>query len=190
MHDDSMRRTGDDQLVYGMTKHMSGISPNEVFGKIITANGGGNWSADGRLRAYWTVHPEPGACPACRAMEGLQYLEEPRRPHPNCKCEIRRRDMPVVNIFGTLHGFDDHELHHFSASQKITVTVINQGPFPAGARILVDRNWEHVKETGPLGIWKSGSFEFTKFGELPLYWQVELFYDFGDYSTISYNITD
>ena len=58
----------------------------------------------------------------------------------------------------------------FNAGQKITVEVKNLGPFAAGARIQVDD--EIWKSSGFMFPGKSKTFEFTKFGEIPLPWKV------------------
>jgi len=180
---------GDDQRVYGMPKHMVGVSISESLKKM-EARQSGNYggTASDSQRSYWTVHPKPKACDKCKAMEGLRYLEEPQRPHPNCKCEIRQHSMPVVSKTGTLQGHGSRATEKFEAGQKITMEIKNLGPFGAGARIHVDGSvWE---ATGMLAPGMSKSFEFTKFGEIPMTWEVTLSYDGGDNSTMQYFIRE
>ncbi len=106
--------------------------------------------------------------------------------HPNCQCEIRQEPIPNVNIVGTLQGFEDTATEIFGAGQKITVTIKNLGPFAAGARVWVDRSeW---KATQTLFPGQSEAFVFTKFGELPVPWEVFLICLAGDNSTLQYFI--
>ncbi|HAS87870.1 MAG TPA: hypothetical protein DCS48_00955 [Desulfovibrio sp.] len=46
---------------------------------------------------YWTVHPNPGACDKCQDMADEIYRQEPERPHPNCKCQIKRHAIVPKN---------------------------------------------------------------------------------------------
>jgi RHS repeat-associated protein len=44
---------------------------------------------------YWTIIPSTNACDMCQAMANVRFYEEPKRPHPNCKCFIKKhRVMP------------------------------------------------------------------------------------------------
>lgn len=106
-------------------------------------------------------------------------------PHPNCKCEIKKHYIGV-NIMGMLDGHGSRDTTKFNAGQKITVEVRNLGPFAAGARIQVDGDvWE---STGHMFPGQSRSFEFTKFGEIPLPWKVMIMYDGAGNSSIQYFI--
>ncbi len=40
-------------------------------------------------KKYWTFLPKPEACAKCQAMKDLYFEDEPQRPHPNCKCELK-----------------------------------------------------------------------------------------------------
>ncbi len=40
---------------------------------------------------------ESGSCHACNELDGQVFDEEPERPHPNCKCEIREIDEKETN---------------------------------------------------------------------------------------------
>lgn len=40
-------------------------------------------------KKYWTFLPKPTACAKCQAMKDLYFEDEPERPHPNCKCELK-----------------------------------------------------------------------------------------------------
>lgn len=159
-------------MVYGLPKHMSSVA--------------GESPQSGEAKGYyWTIHPKPKACDKCKAMAAWKYPQEPKRPHPNCKCEIKKHYIGV-NIVGTVAGHGSRDTKTFNAGQKITVEVRNLGPFGAGARIQVDG--EVWKNTGHMVPGTSQTFEFTKFGEIPLPWKVMIMYDGADSSTVQYFI--
>lgn len=54
---------GDDQLVYGMPKHMSAVA------------GRGN-ATDSSPTTYWRYNPKPKACEKCQAMNGVWFKEK------------------------------------------------------------------------------------------------------------------
>ena len=85
MNEKLYQHIGDDQLVYGMPKHMVG-SVSLSSGKTEDETAGNN------SRTYWTVHPKSKACDKCQAMAGIKFSEKPERPHPNCKCEMREHE--------------------------------------------------------------------------------------------------
>lgn len=88
MNEKLYQHIGDDQLVYGMPKHMVG-SVSLSSGKTKDETAGNN------SRTYWTVHPKSKACDKCQAMAGIKFSEKPERPHPNCKCEMREHKVTV-----------------------------------------------------------------------------------------------
>ena len=104
-----MRHLGDDQLVYGMPKHMVGVSTKESLARWQE-----KWAREAaekeqeaepeKGKHYWTVHPKPGACDVCKSMEGFVFTEEPARPHPNCRCRIEKHDKPPVGTQWTFDG--------------------------------------------------------------------------------------
>ncbi|WP_147819629.1 hypothetical protein [Salidesulfovibrio onnuriiensis] len=135
---------------------------------------------------YWTIHPKPTACKACKALEGQEFTEKPERPHPNCKCDIRKHTRPI-NIMGTLEGYEAHTTETFHAGQVIEVEVKNIGGFVCGADIRVDGQiWDGTGHLKPGG---SSIFSYSKFGEIPLPWTVYLLYKGGNNSTLQYTIT-
>ena len=75
---------GDDQLVYGIPKHMSAVA------------------GSGKEATYWRYHPKPQACDKCQAMKGLWFDENPEPVHPNCKCEIE--EFRAVKVTGRADG--------------------------------------------------------------------------------------
>lgn len=69
---------------------------------------------------YWIVHPKPKACEKCKAMEGKEFMEKPERPHPNCKCEIKKHPLrkPKRYINGSLTGY---EWYSFNGGRQINI---------------------------------------------------------------------
>jgi hypothetical protein len=162
---------GDDQLIHGLPKHMEAVA-----------------GAD--KNAYWEIVPGKNACATCQTMRGMRFPYRPGPVHPNCTCELRQVAQSVrrtrVLAFGQLQGYEATAFERFEAGQRITVEIRNLGPFPAGARIQVDRDqWE---ATGHLLPGVSESFEFTKFGDTPMTWEVSLLSVAADNSTLLYFI--
>jgi len=162
---------GDDQTIFGLPKHMEAVVGNDE-------------------NAYLEIVPGKDACFACRMMSGRRFDEKPSPVHPNCNCEIRRVAPPErqkgVVAYGFLQGYEAQETERFEAGQKITVEIRNLGPFLAGARMQVDRDeWRATRHLSP-GM--SESFEFTKFGDTPMTWEVYLLSVAADNSTLLYSI--
>lgn len=171
MSDNKVRHIGDDQLIHGLPKHMEAI-------------------AGGDKNTYWEIVPGKNACATCRTMRGLRFPKYPGPVHPNCNCEIVQVASPErrkgVVAFGDLQGFEAHETEQFEAGQKITVTITNLGPFPAGARVQADRDeWKATRHLPPS---MSESLDFTKFGDTPMAWEVFLLSVAADNSTLRYVI--
>lgn len=116
--------------------------------------------------------------------EGVHW-EEPKRPHPNCKCEIREESI-LVGINGNLQGWRDTASETFPAGQGISVTITNMGLGLGGVHITVDGS--ECKSTGHMRNYSSRTFRFTKFGEIPLTWQVEFMSDSADECFFVYEI--
>lgn len=82
------QHTGDNQLIYGMPKHMSSS----------VSLSSGNSTTEGEMKSYWRYHPKPQACDKCQAMKGLWFEEDPGPVHPNCKCEIE--EFEAIRVTG------------------------------------------------------------------------------------------
>lgn len=162
---------GDDQLIHGLPKHMQAV-----------AGEGEN--------TYWEIVPAENACAVCRTMRGMRFAKYPGPVHPNCNCEIIRVPPPErqkgVVAYEYLQGFEAQDSVQVIAGQKITVTIANLGPFPAGARVQVDQDeWKATRHLLPN---MSESLEFTKFGDTPMAWEVFLLSVAADNSTLQYVI--
>jgi len=166
-----VQHTGDDQLVYGLPKHMVAVA------------------GDGKTE-YWEIVPGPNACATCKSMRGIRFDHYPGPVHPNCTCEIKRvpppERQPRVVDFGDLQGDGARHFSSFLAGQKITITFLNLGPFPAGVGMRVDQTVEKV--TGQLLPGFPTAFEFTKFGDTPMTWELFLIYLGLDGSTIRFEV--
>jgi len=162
---------GDDQPVYGLPKHMVAVAEN------------GN-------NTYWEIVPGKSACATCKAMRGMRFDRKPGPVHPNCTCEIRPvaqpERQPGVVDFGLLQGDGDSKFASFLAGQKITITFLNLGPFPAGVAMRVDQTVEQL--TGQLQPGLPKAFDFTKFGDTPMTWNLVLIYLGLDGSTIRFEV--
>lgn len=136
---------------------------------------------------YWKVIPNMGACEACQAMGEGVHWEKPERPHPNCKCEIKP-DSIQVNVFNTLKGWRNTASEQFTAGQSINVTIFSMGLSLSGVRVTVDGLIKRC--TGHMTPGASETYNFSKFGEIPLTWRVELMTDVGDNCMFKYHITN
>ena len=173
MRRNSNQHVGDDQLVHGLPKHMEAVAKNSD-------------------NTYWEIIPGKNACFTCQTMRGKRFAYNPGPVHPNCTCEMRRvaqperQRQPGVVEFGSLQGDGDSSFITFLAGQKITITFLNLGPFPAGVGMRVDQTVEQL--TGQLLPGLPKAFEFTKFGDTPMTWELSLIYLGLDGSTIGFDV--
>ena len=131
------------------------------------------------------LSPNEGACEKCQAMGEGVHWEKPERPHPNCKCEIKPESIRVGK-FGKLEGWRDTASETFTAGQGINVTIKNMGLGLGGVHVTVDGT--EYKSTGHMRSGSSQTFHFSKFGEIPLTWHVELMSDGADECMFHYQI--
>ena len=171
MGNNGIQHIGDDQLISGLPKHMEAVA------------------GDGK-NTYWEIVPGKNACATCQTMRGMRFEKNPVPVHPNCACEVIRvpppERQPRVVASGDLQGYGAHDTKQFEAGQVITVEIRNLGPFWAGAGIRVDGT--ESKTTDLMWPGKVMTFEFSKFREHPVPWEVFLIYLGGDNSTILYSI--
>lgn len=91
---------GDDQLVYGMPKHMVGVA-----GQSKQSSDAQTLELDEMDEGYyWTVQVGPKACDACLARVGVKFSEEPGPLHPNCQCKAIKHYKPPVKTEWTFDG--------------------------------------------------------------------------------------
>lgn len=165
------RHIGDDQLVYGLPKHMVAVAEN------------GNTT-------YWKIVPSKSACATCRSLRGMRFERNPVPVHPNCACDVRRvpapERQPGVKAFGRLQGHDERAEEQLLARQTITVELHNLGPLPAAIWIKVDQmKWK------PTRYFLAGErlfLDFSKFGDTPMTWEVTLHSLGLDGSAVDYRI--
>ena len=128
MGDNRVQHIGDDQLIYGLPKHMEGV-----------ANTGAN--------EYLEIVPSKNACRTCKTMGGKRFDRKPVPIHPNCTCEARRVGppewQPGVIDYGSLQGDGDRYFKSFLAGQKITITFLNLGPSRQVWECGLTRQWKN-----------------------------------------------
>lgn len=162
---------GDDQLIYGLPKHMEAVAGQDK-------------------NAYWEIVPSANACATCHTMRGLRFPKYPGPVHPNCNCEIVQVAPPErqkrVVAFGRLQGYEDRAAEQFLAGQAITVELHNLGPSPAAVWIMVDQTkWDPTRYFLP---GERLFVDYSKFGDTPMTWEVIIHYLGLDASTIDYRI--
>jgi len=181
---------GEDQLVYGMPKHMAGVSTQESLAQFKKAEAEYESSnqaqpSDPKGDYYWTVHPKSKACDKGQALAGKEFMEKPERPHPNCKCEIKKHPLrrPKRYLNGSLNK---HAQHRFIGGRHITVTArYNSGGFGGGVGITPN----HADYQGcyiPPGC--SHSFEFNSEVETPVAWMLDFWALGSDNCQYAYTI--
>jgi hypothetical protein len=172
MSKSTVRHIGYDQLVYGMPKHMvgqAGSSPKDPKGDF-----------------YWTVHPKPKACEKCKALEGREFMVEPSRPHPNCKCEIKkhplRRKKRYIN--GSVTGYSREG---FVGGRQVEITFKGiSGGITSGVQLLSNQGHSQQIACMPL---TTNSAMLTARQEPPVDWVINLTAAGSDNVMISYTIT-
>lgn len=186
----STKRIGDDQLIGGLPKHMVGVFTQqslEKFKKAETEAGkaGGNNPTDPKGNHYWTVHPKPGACDTCKAMEGKEFMEEPERPHPNCRCEIKKHPLrrPKRYINGSLTGY---ERETFVGGRQIELSFDGMsGGMTSGLHLI--SNHGHSEQIACMPF-TSNSTVLTADVEPPVYWEIQMIAAGSDNVMINYTI--
>ncbi len=190
MTNDWVQHIGDDQLVYGMPKRMVGVSTQESLAKFKKAEAEYERSNqankfDSKGDYYWTVHPKPKACEKCQAMGGKEYMEEPERPHPNCKCEIKKHPLrrPVRYINGYLTG---HAWHRFTGGKRVEISFQGVSGFGA-AGVHLYSNYGHSEQVS-CPPHTSNQTSFVVEQSAPILWKITL-KDVGNNTGINYTIT-
>ncbi|NDV27516.1 hypothetical protein [Desulfovibrio sp. JC010] len=152
------------------------------------------------LHTYWTVHPKSKACIKCKEMTGYRHNEEPERPHPNCKCEIRKHTSKKkpkddarskeYTINGSVSSQTSFWAKKFIAGQSLQIKVRNMGPSVlGGVDISVDGSSAINPAHIPIGT--SKTYRISQFGKVPVTWDLEIkpagvdncFFTFEIYST-------
>ena len=104
MKEQWMQHIGDDQLVNGMPKHMVGVAANMEQKKSGPVPGDPPYRTrpkKAETGTFWTVHPKDKACDKCKAMAGIQFEEEPERPHPTASARFGSTDRSEDSIILT-----------------------------------------------------------------------------------------
>lgn len=186
----NVQHIGDDQLVYGMPKRMVGVSTQESLAKLKKAEADyesnrDNPPKDPKGDYYWTVHPKPKACEKCKALEGKEFMEKPERPHPNCKCEIKKHPLRRAKRY--INGYlSDHAWHLFTGGKQIDISFdgVSGGPL-AGAH--VQSNYGHSQQVACMPH-SSNATTLTVDQTPPVPWRITLM-AVGNNTGINYTIT-
>lgn len=185
-----VQHIGDDPLIYGMPKHMVGISTKDSLAKWQQAQneGGGPKQpeqSDVEGKYYWTIHPKPNACDKCKALAGKKFLKEPERTHPNCKCEIKKHPLrrPTRYINGSITG---HEWLRFEGGKNITIHLTGVwGGITTGVWIEVNGESQETVACPPRTV---HTINFTGDGNPPIIWTIRFLAIGSDNVQVDYTI--
>jgi len=182
----NVQHIGDDQLVYGLPKHMVG-SPSQKNAKRENSPGSRDSPDKPDTQVFWTVHPKNKACDACKAMEGIKFAEEPERPHPNCKCEIRRHEHTPGKrrLGGFIKGYDGNAVEQFFGLGLVRVT-IRHVTGALGSGVHVYSNLDGVRQGHTLG--KEVVFTFGALTDTPILWNIHIVQKGADNTLVKYEI--
>jgi len=186
MTKDWVKYIGDDQLVYGMPKRMVGVSTQESlakFKKVESEYERKNQvnKFDPKGRYYWTVHPKPKACDKCKALEGIEFMEEPERPHPNCKCEIKKHPLrrPKRYINGSVSG---HAREVFVGGRQVDISFEGiSGGITSGVHLISSQG--HSEQIACMPF-TSNSTTLIASENPPVDWRIELGADIDNYAAL------
>ncbi|MEF2230066.1 MAG: hypothetical protein V3571_03990 [Pseudodesulfovibrio sp.] len=134
----------------------------------------------------WTVHPKPDACDKCKALEGKEFMEEPERPHPNCKCEIRKHPLrrPKRYINGSVTGYS---LEVFVGGKQVDISFDGiSGGITSG--VLLMSNQGHSEQIACMPF-TNNSTTLSAGHEPPVNWRLDLIATGSDNVMINYTIT-
>jgi hypothetical protein len=190
MTNDWVQHIGDDQLVYGMPKRMVGVSTQESLAKFkkVEAEYERNNRAnkfDPKEDYYWTVHPKPKACEKCQALAGKEFMEEPERPHLNCKCEIKKHPLrrPKRYINGSLTG---HAYETFTGGDHVGISFEGiSGGLASGVHL--SSNHGHSEQIACMPF-SSNSTSLDAGQKPPVDWQIHMVAAGSDNVMINYTI--
>lgn len=120
-------------------------------------------------------------------MEGIKFKEEPERPHPNCKCEIRKNEAtPEKRYFsGLLSGYEDNAVYQFRGLDTVVVAVTHvTGALASGVQIFSNRDGSRQSHT----LGGSVSFEFYTATDVPVLWSIHLIQKGADNTMVRYDV--
>lgn len=131
------------------------------------------------------MHPKPKACEKCLVLEGEQFTEEPSRPHPNCRCEIKKHSLrkQKKHINGSL---SIHEWHRFKGGRHVQIKLRGVwGGLTTG--VWIEVNGKSEKNVAcPPGI--SHTIDLTTDETVPVLWKIRLIAHGSDNVRVDYEI--
>lgn len=186
MSEKQVRHIGDDQLVHGMPKRMVGVSTEENLANARKAQPSREAKKfDHKGDYYWTVHPKQNACEKCQTMAGKEFMEEPERPHPNCKCEIKKHPLqkPKRHISGSL---STHEWSRFKGGKHVLLRLKGVwGGATTGVWLEVNGESEGNYACPPQA---SHTINLTSDEDAPVIWKIRLVGHGSDNIQVEYTI--
>ncbi|MUM76255.1 hypothetical protein GKC30_01255 [Pseudodesulfovibrio sp. F-1] len=190
MEEQWMQHIGDDQLVNGMPKHMVGVSASMEQKKSGPVPGDPPYRTrpkKAETGTFWTVHPKDKACDKCKAMAGIQFEEEPERPPPNCKCEIRKhgQERRKYYIDGSIQGYEGSVVRLFHGLGHVKVT-INHITGALGSGVQVFSNNDGVRSGHTLE--KKIIFTFNMFTGSNVFWRIHIVQKGAATTVVGYRI--
>jgi len=172
-----VQHLGDDQLVGGLPKHMVGVAGGDNKRQDVESIPGDppykTPSKTTGEATCWTVHPKANACEKCQALNGIKFKEKPERPHPNCKCEIRKREYFPQKRYRSnfIKGFEGNAVEQFLGLGLVRVR-IKHITGALGSGVHVYSNLDGVRQGHTLG--KEISFTFSTLTDTPVFWKIHI----------------
>jgi hypothetical protein len=176
MKEQWMQHIGDDQIVNGMQKHMVGVAANKEQKKSGSVPGDPPYRTRPKepgTGTFWTVHPKDKACDKCKAMAGIKFEEEPERPHPNCKCEIRKHGQGrrTYYIDGHIQGYEGSAVKLFHGLGHVKVTIHHiTGALGSGVHVFSNNDGERRGHT----LGKEIVFTFNILTDSDVFWRIHI----------------
>jgi len=149
----------------------SGSTPLQKTGKI----------------SYWTVHPKANACEKCQAMKGIRFKKKPERPHPNCKCEIKKHEHTPQKkyLWGFIDGFGGNAVKQFFGLGRVKVTIRHiTGALASG--VYVHSNFDGDRQSHTLG--KEVVFTFNTLTDTLVFWSIHIVQMGAENTKVQYEI--
>jgi len=178
---------GDDQLVYGMPKHMVGVSGgNTQKNRPVPGDPPYRQPSESNGKTtYRTVQPKAKACDKCQAMAGKKFMEKPEPPHPNCKCDIRQHEhIPQKRYLSEfIEGYEGNAVQQFFGLGLVKVRIKHiTGALASGVEVY--SNLDGIRSSHTLT--KDVSFTFSTLTDTPVLWSIQIVQKGADNTVVQY----
>ena len=107
------------------------------------------------------------------AMKGIKFTEVPERPHPNCKCEIKKHEHQPQkrHLGGYIKGYNGNAVQQFFGLGLVKVS-IKHITGALGSGVHVYSNFDGVRQGHTLG--KEVVFTFSTLTDTPVFWSIHI----------------